>query len=312
VSNNRFQLALPKPLAGASLAILLCALCGACRTASSSAKNAALEALLSEQSYVKIAPGSFLMGSPETEPSKEGRELRSRPQRRVTLTRGFELGKYEVTQAQWEAVMGANPSQFKGANLPVETVSWRDAQDFIARLQPLAGNYVYRLPTEAEWEYACRAGSTGDFTGRNYEEEMVDEIPGGEKTKGLTKEALAEQRRKAFKASEAYHQPLLQLGWFASNSQVRTHPVGEKKPNAWGLYDLHGNVWEWCADWFQADYYSTAPATDPPGPGTGEAKVNRGGSWQVPPSLCRVWLRGFDRPTERGAMIGFRLARSTK
>src|SRR6185295_12837821 len=127
---------------------------------------------------------------------------------KVRITRQFEIGKYEVTQEQWQAVMGDNPSNFKGANLPVEKVSWNDAQDFLLKLNARDG-YTYRLPTEAEWEYACRAGSMGDFAGE------LDDV-----------------------------------AWYDKNSGSKTHPVGQKRPNVWGLYDMHGNVSEWCSDWY--------------------------------------------------------------
>ena len=137
--------------------------------------EAALASLIRAESYVRIPAGSFLMGSDEVERTQNAFELRMRPQHRVEFSQPFELGKYEVTQAQWEAVMGHNPSQFKGPTRPVENVSWQDVQHFIARLQPLDDQYRYRLPTEAEWEYACRAGSTGDFSGVKASPESEEE-----------------------------------------------------------------------------------------------------------------------------------------
>ncbi|HEY7545724.1 MAG TPA: bifunctional serine/threonine-protein kinase/formylglycine-generating enzyme family protein, partial [Blastocatellia bacterium] len=180
--------------------------------------------------FVQIPQGEFLMGSEKGEGDEK-------PAHKVRISRPFEMGKYEVTQAQWEAVMGNNPSNFKGANLPVENVSWNDAQEFIQKLNARNDGYVYRLPTEAEWEYACRAGSTGDYAGN------LDE-----------------------------------MAWHGSNSASKTHSVGQKKPNAWGLHDMHGNVWEWCMDWYLENYYSQSPSADPPGPGTGSLRVSRGGS----------------------------------
>src|SRR5262249_4981511 len=154
--------------------------------------------------------------------------------------KSFEMGKYEVTQEQWQAVMSNNPSHFKGANLPVDTVSWNDAQEYIKRLNAQNDGYTYRLPTEAEWEYACRAGRMGDYT------ESLDE-----------------------------------MAWYERNSANETHPVGQKKANGWGLYDMQGNVSEWCQDWFAEDYYSHSPSIDPTGPKTSkdlpmEMRVLRG------------------------------------
>ena len=153
---------------------------------------------------IYVAPGSFMMGSPESEEGHDDDEK----QHHVTLTKGFWLGKYEVTQAQWKSVMGNNPSHFKGDDLPVENVSWYDCQEFIRKVNAQL-NCGARLPTEAEWEYACRAGTSGPYAG------------GG----------------------------LDSMGFYRDNSGWKTHPVGRKIPNPWGFYDMHGNVWEWCNDW---------------------------------------------------------------
>ena len=141
---------------------------------------------------------------------------------------------------RWEAVMGSNPSHFSGDNNPVEQVSWNDCQSFIAKLNELDHEHTYRLPTEAEWEYACRAGST---MGYGYGNDSAQ---------------------------------LGQYAWYSDNSNSKTHPVGEKKPNAWGLYDMHGNGWEWCQDWYDGGYYENSPGTDPQGPNSGSHHVFSG------------------------------------
>jgi formylglycine-generating enzyme required for sulfatase activity len=174
--------------------------------------------------FVKIAPGEFSMGCSDGDTACNEDE---KPSHKVKLTKSFELGKYEVTQAQYQAVMGANPSTIKGENRPVETVSRMDAQDFLDRLNARNDGYRYRLPTEAEWEYAARAGSTGPYAG------ALDDI-----------------------------------AWYAGNSGDETHPVGQRKPNRWGLYDMEGNVREWVSDWYSRTYYTSSPSVDPTGPAT--------------------------------------------
>lgn len=182
---------------------------------------------------VKISPGSFMMGSSEGDPDEK-------PIHQVTINYSFYMGKYEVTQAQWKAVMGDNPSSFKdcGGNCPVERVSWDDAQKFIQRLNQTNDGYSYRLPTEAEWEYACRAGTTGDYAGN-----------------------------------------LNEMAWYSTNSENKTHAAGAKQPNPWGLFDMHGNVWEWCLDFFH-DTYEGAPTDGSAWLGRDQNwRVLRGGSW---------------------------------
>jgi formylglycine-generating enzyme required for sulfatase activity len=186
----------------------------------------------------------------------------------VRITKGFEMGKYEVTQAQWEAVMGSNPSEFKGADRPVEQVSWEDAQQFLSRLNARGDGYRYRLPTEAEWEYAARAGTTGKYYGE------LDEI-----------------------------------AWYKGNFGGQTHPVGQKKPNAWGLHDMLGNVWEWCWDWYDVNYYGNSPEADPRGPASGQALSLRGGSWGNFPRYLRVSVRISGGPLNRNNYFGFRCVR---
>jgi formylglycine-generating enzyme required for sulfatase activity len=275
-----------------------------CRASSSpTTGKEEIDLLLNDENFVTINPGEFLMGSP----AKTGRpvgsaadlEARERPQHRVLITNTFEMGKHEVTQEQWQAVIGANPSSFKGPKLPVTNVSWNDAQEFIKRLQAHDDRYTYRLPTEAEWEYACRAGSKGNFSGEDFKEP--------EKQK---------DRNKATKGSkpspgddEEFAKNLKEMGWYDANAFNYPHRVGQLKPNVWGLYDMHGNVREWCQDWYDPNYYKTSPVEDPTGPTSGATKVNRGGSWQAPANMCRSAARSYDLPTERNSLIGFRLVR---
>ncbi|MCY2989729.1 MAG: SUMF1/EgtB/PvdO family nonheme iron enzyme [Planctomycetota bacterium] len=218
-----------------------------------------------------IPAGEFLMGSPESE---SGAGSDEKPQHRVRITKPFYLGVYEVTQAQYQKIVGNNPSKFNGESLPVETVSWEDAVVFCKRLSEVAeeraAGRTYRLPTEAEWEYACRAGSTSKYS---------------------------------FGDSEA---ELGTYAWYDKNSGGTTHPVGEKQANAWGLYDLQGNVWEWCADGY--DPYAAGAASDPSGPGSASLRVFRGGSWYYTAADCRSANRGRISPSGRSCNLGFRLA----
>jgi len=209
--------------------------------------------------FVRILPGEFQMGS-------EGGDDDERPLHLVRITSGFELGKYEVTQAQWEAVMGSNPSHFQGGDRPVEQVSANDAQEFLRRLNARGDGRRYRLPTEAEWEYAARAGSREARYGN------VDDI-----------------------------------GWYSGNSGSQTHPVGQKQPNAWGLYDMLGNVLEWCQDRYGP--YSAGAVTDPQGPRSGQYRVMRGGSWYVDARFLRAPDRFRVPPRNRNDIIGLRCVR---
>ena len=215
-------------------------------------------------SFAPIPAGEFMMGSENGRPDEK-------PVHRVRISQAFGMGKYEVTQAQWEAVMGDNPSDFGGANRPVENVSWNDAQVFIGKLNASDGRYVYRLPTEAEWEYACSAGSNGDDAGK----------PG-------------------------------MVAWYDGNAEAMTHPVGRKQPNAWGLCDMRGNVFEWCEDWYDSDYYARSPGVDPHGPESGMFRVKRGGSWGAPASFLRATARDMFSPNYRFDYVGFRLARTPR
>jgi len=224
-----------------------------------------------EIEFVPISPGEFQMGCSSNRSECADNE---KPRHTVRITRAFEMGKYEVTQAQWEAVMGTNPSYYRGPDRPVEQVSWNDVQEFLGRLNARNDGYRYRLPTEAEWEYAARAGATGDYYGN------LDEI-----------------------------------AWHGRNSANQTHPVGQKQPNSWGLYDMLGNVWEWCQDWYDAAYYKKfgeAAAIDPRGPPEGEFRVLRGGSWYKYLWFLRVSSRFWDRPDGHYRHVGFRCVRNRR
>ncbi len=224
-----------------------------------------------------IEAGSFVMGSPEDEDGRENDELLHR----VTLTKDFYMGKYEVTQEQWEAVMGNNPSYFKGAKRPVEQVSWNDAQEFIKKLNAQddvkRNGMKFRLPTEAEWEYACRAGTTTAYSWGNTlngdKANCNGNYPCGTELKGTYLK--------------------------------RTTDVGSYAPNAWGLYDMHGNVYEWCEDWYGS--YDNGAVTDPKGAPSGSYRVLRGGSWSNLAWSCRSADRGNSGPTCRYFNFGFRL-----
>lgn len=209
---------------------------------------------------VSLPAGTFTMGS-------ENGEASEKPVHQVTIREGFYMGKYEVTQAQWQQVMGNNPSQFKGDNLPVDNVSWDDAQEFIRKLNAKNDGYVYRLPTEAEWEYACRAETTGDYAGN-----------------------------------------LDAMAWYSANSGKQTHPVGQKQPNRFGLYDMHGNVDEWCFD-FSHDNYDGAPTDGNAWANGGDQsrRVRRGGSWINSKRGCRSAGRSDSRPDSTYIIIGIDL-----
>jgi formylglycine-generating enzyme required for sulfatase activity len=267
---------------------------------------------------VWISAGTFMMGSPESEPGHSSDETRHQ----VTLTQGFYMGKYQVTQEQYVAVMGSNPSRFSGSpaagetqgKRPVEQVNWYDALVFCNKLSMLeglspayrmpgygnstdpavwgtvptgnnatwnavevvSGSTGYRLPTEAQWEYACRAGTTTAYNlGSTWNDNW---------------------------------------GWIGTNSNNMTHEVGKKTPNAYDLHDMHGNVYEWCWDWYDANYGSTAEAavTDPTGASSGSSRVLRGGRWSDSAQYARSAYRSYNNPDNRGNAIGFRLLRPTQ
>ena len=210
-------------------------------------------------------PGTFMMGSPATEAGRFDDET-IHP---VKLTKGFWLGKYEVTQAQWESVMGENRSRFKGPDRPVDSVSWEDCQRFIRKANVALGG-VARLPTEAEWEYACRAGSGAPISGNGH---------------------------------------LGDMAWYDRNSGSQTHDVGKNQANHWGFYDMHGNVLEWCHDWFAK---TEGESIDPQGPPSGSFRVLRGGCWFFYERDCRSAYRLKREPSIRNCIYGFRLACSGK
>ena len=202
--------------------------------------------------------------------SEQGSDADSdeKPTHSVTLS-GYYIGKYEVTQELWKAVMGSNPSYFKGDNLPVENVSWNDVQEFLRKLNAMTGK-SYRLPTEAEWEFAARGGNSS--SGYKYS---------GSNSIGS-------------------------VAWYWENSGSRTHAVGTKSPNELGIYDMSGNVWEWCQDWYGS--YSSSWQRNPQGSNSGSYRVYRGGSWISNARSCRVSFRNRFTPDYRNYYLGFRLA----
>lgn len=237
--------------------------------------------------FVKVAPGEFTMGCSTGDTNCDADE---KPPHRVQITKAFEIGKYEVTQAQWQSVMGSNPSTIKGDDHPVETVSKNEVHDFLARLNARNDGHRYRLPTEAEWEYAARAGT-----------------------------------------STAQPPSLDEVAWYAATSDDESHPVGQKRPNAWGLYDMLGNVREWVEDVYARGYYSDSPLADPTGPELAQTQqqpepgrrgnfgrrgrmrqlpVVRGGGWDNPAIFVRFSARyHYYGPTLRVSDIGFRVVR---
>jgi len=225
-----------------------------------------------DMKLVRIPAGEFTMGSPDSDKEALDRE---KPRHRVRITKPFYLGMHEVTQEQYERLMGENPSRFKGdPERPVENVTWEDAVEFCRKLSEKEG-VTYRLPTEAEWEYACRAGSKQVYPFDNY---PID---------------------------------LGEYAYWGRNSKDTTHRVGLKKPNAWGLYDMLGNVSEWCADWYRDDYYAISPVDDPVGAYSRNWRVVRGGSsyFVEPPPNYRCAQRNFSAPTDHNAYRGFRVVR---
>ena len=221
---------------------------------------------------VLIPAGTFTMGSPSDEQDRDSDEG---PQHQVTITKDFYMGKYEVTQTQWQAVMGNNPSYFSGTNNPVERVSWNDCQSFIGKLNAL-GLGTFRLPTEAEWEYACRAGTTTRF----------------------------------YWGNDPSYSEIGNYAWYGGNSGSKTHEVGQRLPNDWGLYDMSGNVWEWCQDWYGS--YPSGSQVDPTGQQSGSSRVLRGGVWNLNAWWCRSAFRYWYWPVYTYYYIGFRVLVSSR
>ena len=215
---------------------------------------------------VRVEGGTFRMGA--TSEQEDEADSDEKPVHGVTLS-SYYIGKTEVTQALWQAVMGSNPSRFEGSDLPVECVSWNDCQEFIQKLNRLTGRN-FRLPTEAEWEFACRGGNNS----------------------------------RGYKYSGSNN--LGSVAWYNDNSGDQTHPVGTKASNELGIYDMSGNVWEWCSDWY-ADYTSHSQ-TNPKGPRSGSCRVFRGGGWGYGAGYCRSSFRDYDFPAFRFIILGLRLA----
>jgi formylglycine-generating enzyme required for sulfatase activity len=226
-----------------------------------------------------ICPGKFQMGSPDAELGDED----EKSQHEVILTRGFWLGESPVTQVQWQVVMEDNPSHFKGENRPVEKVSWLDCREYVRKLNDLIPELHVALPTEAQWEHACRAGTQSAFHDGSSCTEPEGDDPA-----------------------------LRKLGWFTKNSEGETHDVKQKAPNAWGLYDMHGNVWEWCRDAWLEGAYADRRGTifDPEISSQDESvhRVMRGGSWRSPARNCRAAIRDWFPSGDTWLARGFRLA----
>jgi formylglycine-generating enzyme required for sulfatase activity len=246
--------------------------------------------------FVHLPAGSYQMGAETPKDGIENGMDNALPQHQVNISTAFYMARHEVTQAQWVAVMGNNPSRNKGPAHPVENVSYVDAQVFIQRLNQREGTFKYRLPTEAEWEYAARAGtqtawSCGDtpaslwrYAWVDADDDWMDRLP---------EEARPKSQEEFLDMAEA---------------RVSTHPVGSKLPNPWGLYDMHGNVEEWVADWYDPAYYARSPQTDPKGPKSAQARVTRGGSYGAIPRCARSAYRNNGFPTRTSPELGFRVA----
>jgi formylglycine-generating enzyme required for sulfatase activity len=234
--------------------------------------------------FIRVPAGTFTMGSPDNEANRGENEG---PQHQVTVSHAFYMGKYEVTQAQWQAVMGttvaqqrdksypAQPLWGEGGNYPMYFVNWDEAQEFIKRLNALNLHFIYRLPTEAEWEYAARAGTSGPYAG-----------------------------------------DLAAMAWYSANASDpsnllgKLNPVGQKQANGWGLYDMHGSLWEWCHDWYGD--YNASRALDPSGPANGGMRMVRGGSWRNLAAYARSAYRSYFSPDYSHNNIGFRVVATAR
>jgi len=231
-----------------------------------------------KMTLVLIPAGEFMMGSPEKPTPEETARLYGGerawyedegPEHRVRLTTPFWIGKYEVTQSQWKSVMRTDPSRCLGAGNPVEQVSWEDCQVFLNKLNQRRARGAFGLPTEAQWEYACRAGAAAQFHFGNAAGALSD------------------------------------YGWWTGNAEGRAHPVGCRKPNPWSLYDMTGNLWEWCNDWYGS--YAEHRQVDPRGASDGSLRVKRGGCWHLASGSCRSADRDSGPPSRRTDQLGFRV-----
>ncbi len=220
--------------------------------------------------FILIPAGEFNLGSPPEEKERFDSES---PVHKVKINTSFYLGKSAVTQKQWKKIMGDNLSHFKGEDRPVEMVTWKEVQEFVAKMNEMEGTDKYRLPSEAEWEYACRAGAQTSY------------FFGEDKSK------------------------LKEYAWYAGNSGSKTHPIGQKKPNPWGLYDMHGNIWEWVQDEWHEDYNGSPSNGNAWEEGNILDRVSRGGSWYCNTELCRSACRFRRKPDSRFGNLGFRMLR---
>ncbi len=222
--------------------------------------------------FVTIAAGSFEMGAPETE---QGSNVNERPVHTVTFENSYQIMTTEVTQGMWFEVMGSNPSHFSGDNLPVEMVTWYQCQEFVTAMNELDEHHTYSLPSESQWEYACRAGTTTRYYwGDDIDETIINDY-----------------------------------AWWTGNADDSTHPVAEKLPNNWGLFDMNGNVWEWVEDWHNADYVGAPEDGSPWLSGNSGKRAYRGSSWVGFPKACRSAYRHFIQPDMSYNGLGLRLVR---
>jgi formylglycine-generating enzyme required for sulfatase activity len=239
--------------------------------------------------FAMVPSGEFQMGCSEgAKPNECSKD--EKPRHRVQITKAFEIGKTEVTQKQWQAVMGSNPSASKGDDVPVEQVTFQQVHEFLNKLNARNDGFLYRLPTEAEWEYAARAATTDQYAG------------------SLHDMAWYNDGQAAARGSGAFQNENSPVGLLVP----KAHPVATKSPNAWGIYDMRGNVAEWVEDFYDGSYYSNSPAADPRGPATGDGHVVRGGSFRVYPWLTRVSLRTMFPDGYEFEDLGFRVVREKR